>query len=107
MFKKLYDDVEKGKANIDNPVLGHVRFSPAIKPGMGSPMTPEVMERSDLLTPNDREIDDVSSLAPSTSRKRGYTSAVFPADGSLDSSPDITPSRPFKAPNHTNNEAEA
>jgi hypothetical protein len=31
-------------------------------PRMGSPMTPEVMERSDFLTPNDREIDDVDSL---------------------------------------------
>ena len=36
MFKKLYDDVEKGKANIDNRVLGHVRFSPSIKPRAGS-----------------------------------------------------------------------
>ena len=36
MFKKLYDDVEKGKANIDNRVLGHVRFSPSIKPSAGS-----------------------------------------------------------------------
>ena len=33
-------------------------------PRMGSPMTPEVGERSDLLTLNDREIDDVSGLAP-------------------------------------------
>ena len=35
-FKKLYHDVEKGKANIDNRVIGHVRFSPSIKYGAGS-----------------------------------------------------------------------
>ena len=36
MFKKLYDDVEKGRAIIDNHVLGQVRFSPSIKPRAGS-----------------------------------------------------------------------
>ena len=35
-FKKLYDDVGKGWANIDNHILGHVRFSPSTKPGAGS-----------------------------------------------------------------------
>ena len=34
-FKKFYDDVKKGWANIDNYVLGHVRFSPFIKPSAG------------------------------------------------------------------------
>lgn len=32
-FKKLYDN---GWENIDNRALGHVRFSPSIKPGAGS-----------------------------------------------------------------------
>jgi len=73
----------------------------------GSPMTPEGRERSDLLTPNDREMDDVFSPAPSTNRRRGDTSAMFSADGEYDSSPDASPSRPFQAPNHPSNEVEA
>lgn len=72
-------------------------------PRMGSPMTPE---RSDLLNPHDREISDVFSTAPSTSRRRGDTS-IFSADGEYDSSPDVSPSRPFQAPNHPSNEVEA
>ncbi|KAH8996727.1 hypothetical protein EDB92DRAFT_1933646 [Lactarius akahatsu] len=75
-------------------------------PRMGSPMTPEGRERSDLLTPHDREMSDVFSTAPST-RRRGDTSAVFSADGEYDSSPDVSPSRPFQAPNHPSNEVEA
>ena len=76
-------------------------------PRMGSPNTPEGRDRSDLLTPNDREMDDVFSTAPSTSRRRGDTSAMFSADGDFDSSPDVSPSRPFHAPNHPSNEVEA
>lgn len=76
-------------------------------PRMGSPMTPEGRERSDLLTPNDREMDDVFSTAPSTSRRRGDTSTMFSADGDFDSSPDVSPLRPFQAPNHPSNEVEA
>lgn len=76
-------------------------------PRMGSPMTPEGGERSGLLTPNDREMDDVFSHPPSTSRRRGDTSAMFSADGEYDSSPDVSPSRPFQAPNHPRNEVEA
>ncbi|KAH9994699.1 hypothetical protein BJV77DRAFT_1059915 [Russula vinacea] len=44
---------------------------------------------------------------PSTSRRRGDTSAMFSADGDYDSSPDVSPSRPFQAPNHPSNEVEA
>jgi Meiotic cell cortex C-terminal pleckstrin homology len=73
----------------------------------GSPMTPEGRDRSDFLTPHDREIDDVFSPAPSTSRRRADTSAMFSADGEYDSSPDVSPSRPFQAPNHPSNEVEA
>ncbi|KAI0254640.1 hypothetical protein BJV78DRAFT_934674 [Lactifluus subvellereus] len=73
----------------------------------GSPMTPEGKGRSDLLTPHDREVDDVFSPAPSTSRRRGDTSVMFSADGEYDSSPDVSPSRPFQAPNHPSNEVEA
>ena len=73
----------------------------------GSPMTPEGRGRSDLLTPHDREVDDVFSPAPSTNRRRGDTSAMFSADGEYDSSPDVSPSRPFQAPNHPSNEVEA
>jgi hypothetical protein len=76
-------------------------------PRMGSPMTPEGGGRSDLLTPNDREIDDVFSPPPSTNRRRGDTSAMFSADGEYDSSPDVSPSRPYQAPNHPSNEVEA
>ncbi len=75
-------------------------------PRMGSPMTPDGRERSDLLTPHDREMSDVFSTAPSTSRRRGDTS-VFSVDGEYDSSPDVSPSRPFQAPNHPSNEVEA
>ena len=70
----------------------------------GSPMTPE---RSDLLTPHDREMSDVFSTAPSTTRRRGDTSTLFSGDGEYDSSPDVSPSRPFQAPNHPSNEVEA
>jgi predicted nucleic acid-binding Zn-ribbon protein len=76
-------------------------------PRMGSPMTPEGRERSDLLTPHDREMSDVFSTAPSTSRRRGDTSTLFSGDGEYDSSPDGSPSRPFQAPNHPSNEVEA
>ena len=76
-------------------------------PRMGSPMTPDGRERSDLLTPNDREMDDVFSPPPSTNRRRGDSSAMFSADGEYDSSPDVSPSRPFQAPNHPSNEVEA
>ena len=75
-------------------------------PRGGSPMTPEGRDRSDLLTPHDREISDVFSTAPSTSRRRGDTS-MFSGDGEYDSSPDVSPSRPFQAPNHPSNEVEA
>ena len=75
-------------------------------PRMGSPMTPDGRDRSDFLTPNDREMDDVFSTAPST-RRRGDTSAMFSADGDYDTSPDVSPSRPFQAPNHPSNEVEA
>ena len=76
---------------------------------MCPPMTPEVMERSDLLTPDDREMDDAFSSAPSTSRRRGNTSATFSADGDSDFDPsaEISPSRPFHAPNYPSNEAES
>ena len=69
-------------------------------PRMGSPMTPEVRERSDLLTPNDREMGDV--FAPSTGRKRGNTSAMFSASGYFGSSDDVSPSRPSQVHNHPN-----
>ncbi|KAI0295749.1 hypothetical protein BC826DRAFT_1097161 [Russula brevipes] len=49
-------------------------------PRMGSPMTPEAGQRA----------------APSTSRRRGDTSAMFSADGEYDSSPDASPSRPLQ-----------
>jgi hypothetical protein len=76
-------------------------------PRMGSPMTPNARERSDLLTPDDREMDDVFGLAPSTSRKRRDTSAMFSADGNFDFSPDVSPSRPSQAPNHPSKVVEA
>ena len=77
-------------------------------PRMGSSTTPEVKGRSDLFTPNDRELDDVTGLAPSASRKRGGdTSAMFPTDGNIDSFPDVSPSRPSQVHNHPNNEVEA
>jgi septal ring factor EnvC (AmiA/AmiB activator) len=76
-------------------------------PRMGSPLTPEGRERSDLPTPNDCEIDDVFSPAPSTGRGRGDTPAMFSADGNFNSSPDVSPSRRFQAPSHPNDEVEA
>ena len=78
-------------------------------PPMGSSTTPEVMERSDPLTPNDREMNDVFGLAPSTSRRRGNTSVTFSADkdSDFDPSADVSPSRPFHAPEHPGNEAES
>jgi hypothetical protein len=76
-------------------------------PRMGSPLTPEGRERSDLPTPSDREMDDVVSPAPSTSRRRGDTSVMFSADGDFNSSPDVSPSRPIQALNLPSNEVEA
>jgi chromosome segregation ATPase len=75
-------------------------------PRMGSPMTPEGRERSDLLTPKDRKMDDVFIFTPSTSRRRGDTSVMFSADEDFNSSPDVSPSRPIQAPNHPSNEVE-
>jgi uncharacterized coiled-coil DUF342 family protein len=80
--------------------------SDRLLPHMGSPMTPEGRKRSDLLTPKDREMDDVVSPAPSTSRGRGDTSVTFSADGDFNSSSDVSPSRPIQAPNHPSNEVE-
>ena len=76
---------------------------------MGPPMTPEVMERSDLLTPDDREMDYAFTSAPSTSRRCGNTSATFSADGDSDFDPsaEVSPSRPFHALNHPSNETES
>jgi hypothetical protein len=51
-------------------------------------------------------MDDVFGLAASTGGKRQDTSAMFSADGNFDSSPDVSPSRPFHAPNHSSNEVE-
>ena len=79
-------------------------------PRMGSSMTPEVRERSDLLAPNDREVDDVFGLAPSTtSRRHGDTAVTFSADGdsNFDSSVDVPPSRTFQAPNYPSNKIES
>ena len=77
-------------------------------PRMGSSTTPEVRERYDHLTLNDRQLDDVSGLAPWTSRKRGGdTSAMSPADGNFDSFPDVPPSRPFQAPNNPDSKVDA
>ena len=76
-------------------------------PRMRSPMTTEVRERPDPLNLSDRELDDVPGLTPSTNRKRGGdTSAMSPADGNFDSFPDDSPSRPFQAPNHPDNEVD-
>jgi hypothetical protein len=86
--------------------LGHKGFySTGQLPRMGSSTTPEVREQSDRLTPNDREMDDVFGLAPSTSRRHGDTSATFSVDrdSKLDSSADVPPSRPFQPPNHPSN----
>jgi hypothetical protein len=74
---------------------------------MGSPMTPEGRERSDLPTPNDRKMDNIFSPPPLTSHKRGDTSVMFSADGDFNSSPDFSPSRPIQAPNDPSNEVEA
>ncbi|KAI0282557.1 hypothetical protein BGY98DRAFT_1094275 [Russula aff. rugulosa BPL654] len=56
----------------------------------------------------DREMHDVFSPAPFTSRRRGDTSAMFSVDGDFDSSPGVSPSRPFQAPDYyPSNEVEA
>lgn len=77
-------------------------------PCMGSPITTEVREWFNPPTFNDHEMDNVSGLAPLTSHKHGnITFAVFSVDGSLNSSPNITPSWPFQAPNHLKNDVDA
>ncbi|KAA1472413.1 hypothetical protein DENSPDRAFT_859435 [Dentipellis sp. KUC8613] len=76
-------------------------------PRFGSPLTPDARDRSDLLTPADREDDDVFSVAASTTNRKKHDTSVMFNDGEYDTSPDVSPSRPFLAPNHPSNEVEA
>ena len=98
-------DLQQSLANLKDE-MARLNCQP---PCMGSSTTPEVRERSDPLTPNDREMDDAFSSAPSTSRRRRNTSVSFSADGDSDSNPsaDVSPLRPFRARNHPSNEAES
>jgi hypothetical protein len=64
-------------------------------------------DRPELLTPNNRNKGGVFSMTASTNRRRGDTSVMFSADGEHDSSPDVSPSRPFLSPNHPSNEVKA
>ena len=75
-FKELYDDAEKGWASIDNRILGHVRFSPAIKPGVGSNRYTETTLSSKSTNP--RWILPTSLATPSISvpRSRPTSSLV-------------------------------
>jgi DNA repair exonuclease SbcCD ATPase subunit len=102
----LQRDKSDLQQSLDTLKAEMARSNPRL-PRMGSPMTPEGRERPDLLTPNDREMDDVFSPAPSTSHRRGDTSVMFSADGDFNSSPDVSPSRPIQAPSHPSNEVEA
>ena len=76
LSKKLYEDVEKGWANIDNRVLSHVNFSPAIKPGVGSNRYTETTLSSKSTNP--RWILPTSLATPSISvpRSRPTSSLV-------------------------------
>jgi hypothetical protein len=78
-------------------------------PRFGSPLTPGG-PANEFGTPA-ADIDDVFSVPASTNnRKRVDTSGMFPVGqfGELvDTSPDPSPSRPFLASNHPNNEIEA
>jgi hypothetical protein len=102
----LQRDKSDLQQSLDTLKAEMARSNPRL-PRMGSPMTPEGRERYDLLTPNDREMDDAFSPAPSTSRRRGDTSVMFSADGDFNSSPNASPSRPIQAPSHPSDEVEA
>ena len=67
-FKILNEYVEKGWANIDNRVLSHVHFSPAVKPGVGSNKYTETTLSSKSTNP--RWILPTSPAMPSISVPR-------------------------------------
>ncbi|KAI0697045.1 hypothetical protein BC835DRAFT_1339896 [Cytidiella melzeri] len=78
-------------------------------PRFGSPLTPNGASTPALNTPAGEEDDFFGTNGASTNRKKLDTSGLFPVDGFEypDSSPEHSPSRPFLAPNHPNNEIEA
>jgi hypothetical protein len=57
-FKKLLDDVEKGWENIDNRVLGHIRFTPSLELSSG----PNKYTRDYALVEIDRSKIDAASF---------------------------------------------
>lgn len=78
-------------------------------PRFGSPLTPGVSQGKEYLTPA-AEDDDVFTSASTNNRRKMDSSAVFQPDAFedlVDISPDPSPSRPFHANNHPNNEIEA
>ncbi|KAG1747402.1 coiled-coil protein [Suillus lakei] len=86
------------------------KASRRLGPRFGSPLTPGASQGKEYLTPA-AEDDDVFTTAASTNNRRKMdNSAVFQPDAFedlVDISPDPSPSRPFHASNHPNNEIEA
>lgn len=76
-----------------------------------SPTTPNGLAPSEAATPANGDADDLFSTtggASTHNRKRMDTSGLFPLEDFdyADESPDVSPSRPFLAPNHPSNEIE-
>ncbi|KAG2154148.1 coiled-coil protein [Suillus bovinus] len=85
------------------------KSSRRLGPRFGSPLTPGTTQCKEYSTPA-VEDDDVFTSASTNNRRKMDTSAVFQPDAFedlVDISPDPSPSRPFHASNHPNNEIEA
>ncbi|KAG1843143.1 hypothetical protein DFJ58DRAFT_805024 [Suillus subalutaceus] len=85
------------------------KASRRLGPRFGSPLTPGASQGKEYSTPA-AEDDDVFTSASTNNRRKMDSSAVFQPDAFedlVDISPDPSPSRPFHASNHPNNEIEA
>ncbi|KAJ3538769.1 hypothetical protein NM688_g6472 [Phlebia brevispora] len=75
-----------------------------------TPTTPNGLAPSTVATPANEDVEDVFGTpggASTHNRKKVDTSGLFPLeDFDYDESPDVSPSRPFFAPNHPSNEIE-
>ncbi|KLO07082.1 hypothetical protein SCHPADRAFT_1001921 [Schizopora paradoxa] len=102
------------QSTIDALKADAARASRRLVPRFGSPSTPGMGPGGpgEGLTPAGRFEDDDDVFNASVNRRKMDNSALLPPDffanpESAESSPDPSPSKPFKAPNHPANEIEA
>ncbi|KAG1730816.1 coiled-coil protein [Suillus paluster] len=86
------------------------KASRRLGPRYGSPLTPGTSQGREYSTPAAEDDDVFTSAASTNNRRKMDNLAVFQPDAFedlVDISPDPSPSRPFHASNHPNNEIEA